>query len=159
MPGAQNVLDLAVCLGVVGPVLHQIQIRTAHREGRQRLGVFRAGDEGFGIGQRGDPAAGVGGHIDAFWLSVPDVGTPVADPGEGFATGFHCYRSGGRNHAGFIARDAIVEMRARLQLDDVEIGQRHMGVIHVHDGPVLVVEWRDMHRQYPFRPRWARHDY
>jgi hypothetical protein len=50
------VLDLAVGLGVVGAVLHEVQIVLAHGEGFQRLGEFRAGDEGFGIGQRGDPA-------------------------------------------------------------------------------------------------------
>jgi hypothetical protein len=55
MRGAEDVLDLAVGLGVVRAVLHEVELVGAHREGLQRLGVFRARDEGLGVGPRGDP--------------------------------------------------------------------------------------------------------
>ena len=44
---AEDVLDLAVCLGVVGAVLHKVGL--AHVERLQHLVVFRAGYEGLGL--------------------------------------------------------------------------------------------------------------
>jgi hypothetical protein len=46
---AEDVLDLAVGLGVVGAVLHQVELVGAHGEGFEHLVVFGAGDEGLGL--------------------------------------------------------------------------------------------------------------
>jgi hypothetical protein len=47
--GAKDVLDLAVGLGVVRPILHLSISRRADGEGLQHLIELRAGDEDFGI--------------------------------------------------------------------------------------------------------------
>ena len=74
-------LDLAVRLGVVAAILHDVEIASAHGEGFERVAELRARDEGFGVGLRGDARAGIGGDIDAFGLAIPDIRTAIADIG------------------------------------------------------------------------------
>ena len=54
-------------------------------------------------------------------------------------------QSGGGHDAGLVAGHRVAEALALLQLDDVEIDQRHVGVVDVDDGSIGVVKGGNMH--------------
>ena len=80
---AEDVLDLAMCLGVVGAVLHKIDLVGPDGKGFQGLIEARATDEHLGIVAGRHHGRGCGRrHVYALWLAVPDVGAAVADGGK-----------------------------------------------------------------------------
>ena len=148
---AENMLDLAVGLGVVGTILHQVEPVGAHIERLQHLVVFGPGDEGLGlVGGADDGHLGADRHIDAFRLAVPDIDTAVSQLGVGHALDLDIDRAGGGHDAGFVARHLIGEGLALLQLDDVEIVERNTSVLDIDDRLVLIVVGRNMHGSDPF---------
>jgi len=148
---AENMLDLAVGLGVVGAILHQIEPVGAHVERLQHLVVFGPGDEGFGlVGGADNRHLGANRHIDAFRFAVPDIDTAVSQLGVGDTLDLDIDRAGGGHDAGLIARHLIGEGLALLQLDDVEIVERNPGILDIDNRLVLIVVGRNMHGSDPF---------
>ena len=143
---AQDVLDLAVCLGLVGAVLHDVEIVGAHCEGLQHLVVLRTRDEDLGlVRDAADARCGARGHVDPFRLAVPDVDPSCPDAGRRKRPDFHIDGPRGRYDAGLVAGNIVCVRFAPLQLDDVEIVERHNIVLGGDDGFVSVVVGWDVH--------------
>jgi hypothetical protein len=122
---AEDVLDLAVRLGVVGAVLHQVEPIGAHVEGLEHLVVFApAMKVSVRVGHADDRHLGADRHVDALRLAVPDIDAAIAELGEGRPRP-DIDRAGGRHDAGLVAGHLILERLALLELDDVEVVQRH----------------------------------
>ena len=147
-------LDLAVRLGVVGAVLHLVDVGRPYCEGCQYRIEPGARDEDFGgLRPADDTGLGGGGHIDAFGLAVPHIDTAIAYSLEALAFDIDIDRSGGGNDRRLIARHLIVEGIAGLQLHDVEVVEGNAGVIDVDDRAVGIVEGRNVHGSVLLRPR------
>ena len=153
--GAENVLDLAVGLGVVRTVLHQVEFVGAHRERLQRTVVAGSGNEDFRFVTGCDEARfGPGRHIDPFGFSIPDIYRAVADGLERLA--FDLYVDGpcGRDDASLVTGYRIFEGLAFPKFDDVEVIERYARVIDIDDRFVAVVKRRYVHDQ-PSLLRWS----
>ncbi len=88
--------------------------------------------------------------VDALRFAIPDIDAAIADRREALALDLDIDGAGRWHDAGLITRHPIFECLAALQLDDVEIVERHARIVHIDDGLVGVVEWRNVH-VLPFR--------
>ena len=84
-------------------------------------------------------------HIDTFRLAVPDRVPTLADVVELVPADSHVHRARYRHDACLIPRHIGNEGLALLQMQDVEIAQRHQRVVNTHNGLVLIVMGRNVH--------------
>ena len=85
------------------------------------------------------------GNVDALGLAVPHILTATTDLIEAHALDLDVDCAGRRHDPGLIIGDAIIERVAALQLDDIEIIERHTLVIDVDDRTIGAIEGRNVH--------------
>ena len=142
----QDMLDLPMGLGLVRPVLHEIQIVGPHGKRFQCGLEAGTGHEHLAIAGRADhPGLVAGRNIHALRLPIPDIPAAIADGGEYPTPGFDIDGPRCRHDAGLEAWYRIAEFLVRFQLDDIEIVQRHDVVSDIDNRPVPVVMWRNVH--------------
>ena len=139
-------LDLAVGLGVVRAILHQINLITADSKRFEFFIKPSTGDKNLccftGAGQH---CFGTAGDINAFGLTIPDITAAIADPGKTSPIGVDINTARCWHDTGLITRRAVGESFTFMQFDNIEIGQGHRVVISIDNGFVAVVKGRDMH--------------